>query len=56
MKKTHLILLTVFLNIALFSCTPQAVSSTEPKALDHEECCGNGGDIPPPPPDPGTNG
>jgi len=45
MKKIHFILLTVFLNLALFSCTPQALSENGVEA-----CCGDGGNIPPPPP------
>ncbi len=56
MKKIYLILLTVFLNMALFSCTPQASSDLEPAATgDGQECCGDGGNIPPPPPQ-GTGG
>ena len=51
MKKIHLILFTVFLNMALFSCTPTSVSDIQPSA-DGDQCCGNGGDIPPPPPNP----
>lgn len=52
MKKIHLILFTVFLNMALFSCTPTAISDVQPSAVEDEECCGDAGDIPPPPPNP----
>ena len=45
---------TVFLNMALFSCTPNAIESNVPTATEEEDCCGNGGNIPPPPPP--TNG
>lgn len=56
MKKIHLILFTVFLNMALFSCTPTTISDVQPPAIGDGECCGNGGDIPPPPPKPKTEG
>lgn len=56
MKKIHLILFTLFLNTALFSCTPTALSELDKNAEDGQECCGNGGDIPPPPPEPETGG
>ena len=49
MKKIHLIIFTVFLNIALYSCTPQAISDTNSIETE-EDCCGNGGNIPPTPP------
>ncbi|WP_338357070.1 hypothetical protein [Yeosuana marina] len=52
MKKIVLIILTVFLNIALHSCTPQAISGNTPAATEDGDCCGDGGDIPPPPPPP----
>lgn len=43
----------VFLNMALFSCTPTAISDVQPSVVGEEtDCCGNGGDIPPPPPNP----
>ncbi|MBW2937550.1 hypothetical protein KXJ69_05500 [Aureisphaera sp. CAU 1614] len=49
MRKIILISLTVFLNLVLFSCTPQerALNGTE-----YQDCCGDGGNIPPPPPPP----
>ncbi len=47
MKKITLILVTVFLNMALFSCTPQAMSE-EVKGV--QACCGDDGNLPPPPP------
>lgn len=50
MKKIYLILFTVFLNMALFSCTPQSI--TENGATETSECCGEDGDLPPPPPPP----
>ena len=56
MKKIHLILFTVFLNMGLFSCTPTAVSETGISADEDQECCGNGGDIPPPLPESETGG
>lgn len=52
MKKIYLILLTVFLNLAFFSCTPNSINedSETPQA-----CCDEDGDLlpPPPPPPPG---
>ncbi len=39
---------TVFLNIVLFSCTPNAIEDNGPTAIEEEDCCGNGGNIPPP--------
>lgn len=50
MKKLHLILLTVFLNLTFFSCTPNSVEANTPAVM--EDCCGD--DIPPPPPPPPT--
>ena len=49
MKKIYLVLLTVFLNFAFFSCTPEALNENVnvPQA-----CCDDDGDIPPPPPPP----
>lgn len=47
MKKLYLIVLTVFLNMILFSCTPESISQ------DINEvglCCGDDGNIPPSPP------
>ncbi|WP_229669447.1 hypothetical protein [Yeosuana aromativorans] len=55
MKKIVLIIITVFLNIALHSCTPQGISVNIPVATDDGNCCGDGGDIPPPHP-PTTGG
>ena len=45
MKKIVLITLTVFLNIGMFSCTPNAVSEGEQATVD---CCGDDVPIPPP--------
>ena len=54
MKKIALILFTVFLNLGLFSCTPQAISE---EINNEQACCGDDGHIPPPPPPPvGGNG
>ncbi|MEZ4809402.1 MAG: hypothetical protein R2819_03505 [Allomuricauda sp.] len=51
MTKTYLILFTVFLNIMLFSCTPDSIAEED---VNPVACCGgDGGDIPPPPPPPG---
>ncbi|MDD7887111.1 hypothetical protein [Flavivirga sp. 57AJ16] len=54
MKKIYLIMFTVFLNLGLFSCSPQTNTDGEnPEAIEEPaDCCGNGGDIPPPPPGP----
>ncbi|MFY0712788.1 hypothetical protein J1D01_03860 [Seonamhaeicola sp. NFXS20] len=53
MNKISLILFMVFLNIVLFSCTPE-VNQVDGVVSDGEEaCCGNGGNIPPPPPNTG---
>lgn len=40
-------LFTVFLNVVLFSCTPESLTEEE---IYLEACCGDGEDIPPPPP------
>ncbi len=49
-KKIYIILITVFLNAGLFSCTPEAVSEEE---AELQACCGgDDGDLPPPPPKP----
>lgn len=54
MKKIYLILFTVFLNSALFSCTPTSIVEDGVKSTI---CCGEDGDIvPPPPPPPPTEG
>jgi len=54
MKKIILVLLTVFLNLGLYSCTPQAMSE---EVKNTQACCGDDGDLPPPPPPPyGGNG
>jgi len=52
MKKTALILFTVFLNICLFSCTPQSLTED----VAPQACCGDDGDIPPGPPPVGGGG
>jgi hypothetical protein len=49
MKKIYIILFTVILNLAFFSCTPPEMSD-ESTAV--QACCGEGEDIPPPPPPP----
>ena len=49
MKKTYIILFTIFLNTVLFSCTPEEIIEEE---ITLQACCGDGGDIPPPPPPP----
>ncbi|MDG1729054.1 MAG: hypothetical protein P8I04_04180 [Algibacter sp.] len=50
MKKIILITLTVFLNLALFSCSPQEIVESGPSATDTETgCCGDDGEILPPP-------
>ncbi len=55
MKKLYVILFTVFLNLAFYSCTPQGNPSNVPAATEEEDCCGDDIPIPPPPP-PGTGG
>ena len=48
---------TVFLNMTLFSCTPQGISDSSPAAIEPEQeqnCCGEDGDLPPPPPNGGN--
>ncbi|WP_347925504.1 hypothetical protein [Pontimicrobium sp. SW4] len=47
MKKISIILFTVFLNLGLFSCTPQPLDENASTA---EVCCGDDNDPPPPPP------
>ncbi|PZW40455.1 hypothetical protein LX95_01518 [Mesonia algae] len=45
MKKIYVIVVTVFLNITLFSCTPQQMDEQQnPRAT---KCCDEEGDIPP---------
>jgi len=52
MKKIALLLVTVFLNLGLFSCTPETVAEqSNPLA-----CCDEEGNIPPPPPPPEGDG
>lgn len=42
-------MLTVSLNMALFSCTPQRVSDNSPVTTEEGlACCGDGSSIPPP--------
>lgn len=48
MKKIILIILTVFLNLALFSCTPEKLQD---QVIDPQSCCGEDIIIPPPPTD-----
>jgi len=52
MKKIYLIILTVFLNMALFSCTPQAIEGNGATAIEEEQCCDEDDLIIPPPPTP----
>tara|TARA_R110002020_G_scaffold262126_1_gene476432 strand:+ start:1374 stop:1556 length:183 start_codon:yes stop_codon:yes gene_type:complete len=47
MKKLILIILTVFLNLALFSCTPEKLRD---QVIDPSSCCGDDEPILPPPP------
>ena len=48
MKKIVVIMVTVFLNAAFFSCTPDSMVKT----LDKQACCDGEENIPPPPPPP----
>ncbi|WP_461588888.1 hypothetical protein [Winogradskyella sp.] len=50
MKKTFIILFTVFLNMAFFSCNPESLTDE----VVPQACCGEGEEIPPPPPPPPT--
>ena len=51
MKKIYLIMLTVFLNFAMFSCSPQTIADGgDPQLTEEQDCCGDGSTIPPPPP------
>lgn len=44
-------MLTVFLNLAMFSCSPQSNTDGEnPQQLDEPVCCGDDTPIIPPPP------
>jgi len=52
MKKIPLIIFTVVLNLALFSCEPEKSAQELINESSIEECCGNGSEIPPPPPPP----
>lgn len=47
MKKIHLLIFTVFLNIAMFSCTSQSLAEENPSP---QACCGDDGELKPPPP------
>ncbi len=47
-------MLTVFLNMAFYSCTPTSIS--DDGQVSAEDCCGNEGEIPPPPPPPPGDG
>lgn len=52
MKKIHLAILAVFLNVGLYSCTPTSMTEGNPASVTDENqepqaCCGDGGDIPP---------
>ena len=57
MKRLFLIALTVFLNVAFFSCTPlDDEDEYQELVTNQEDCCGEGEIIPPPPPPPPTDG
>lgn len=49
MKKIYLIVFTVFLNVAVFSCSPENTASENIEEVE-VPCCGDDGDIIPPPP------
>ena len=49
MKKVHIILFTLFLNVVFYSCTPPEISDNSSSI---QACCGEGEDLPPPPPPP----
>lgn len=53
-------MLTVFLNLAYFSCTPQTIDENGLNVNGLEDCCDDDGEIlpppPPPPPTPPGNG
>tara|TARA_R110000787_G_scaffold5439_2_gene19813 strand:+ start:79 stop:240 length:162 start_codon:yes stop_codon:yes gene_type:complete len=51
MKKIYMILFTVILNSAFFSCNPENLSEAE---IELQACFSDGEDIPPPPPPPPT--
>lgn len=53
MKKIYIIMLTVFLNLAFTSCTPQSLTD---EVSTPQSCCGEDGDIIPPPPPPPSGG
>lgn len=46
-------MLTVFLNLAFTSCTPQSLTD---EVSTPQSCCGEDGDIIPPPPPPPSGG
>ncbi|MGJ8593300.1 MAG: hypothetical protein ACSHXF_12175 [Aquaticitalea sp.] len=50
MKKFTAIIFTVFLNFAIFSCTPAALQEDTTKS---QVCCGGEGEILPEPPESG---
>jgi len=52
MKKISIVLSILFLNVTLFSCTPEEIAEDE---IQVEACCGDGENIPPPPPPPPGN-
>lgn len=55
MNKIYLLLLTVFLNLAFFSCNP--TSLTDDALIEQaDNCCDEEGDILPPPPPPPSQG
>jgi hypothetical protein len=51
MKKIYLIMFTVFLNIGMFSCSPETIKDeVNPQQVEEPDCCGGDSPIPPPPP------
>ncbi len=50
MKKIYLVIFTVFLNLAAFSCSPESVTSD---SVEPVACCDEDGPILPPPPNGG---
>jgi hypothetical protein len=51
MKKISIILFTVFLNVAFFSCNPESLT----EEVIPQACCDGNGEIDPPPPPPPVN-
>ncbi|QXP58179.1 hypothetical protein [Olleya sp. HaHaR_3_96] len=53
MNKIYVIMFTVFLNVTLFSCTPENIVED---INSTQICCGEDGELEPPPPPPPTEG